>query len=103
METVGALFSGREPWTRGRFPEGEGPMIWFAAAAIAGAMATTGPAERPPSYHLPPAFGRTAEELLNAPDRHVRGLSPLANQMLAEGMKRSRTFEAIIEAIEGTD
>ena len=78
-------------------------MIWFAAAAIAGAIATTGPADRPPSYHLPPAFGRTVEELLNAPDRHVRGLSPLANQMLAEGMKRSRTFEAIVEAIEGTD
>jgi len=78
-------------------------MIWFAAAAIAGAIATTGPADPPPSYHLPPAFGRTVDELLTAPDRHVRGLSPLANHMLSEGMKRSRTFEAIVETLEGTD
>src|SRR5262245_56908103 len=88
---------------RGRFPEGEGPMTWFTAALIAGAVATGGSAKPALSYRLLPAFGRTADELLTAPDRHVRGLSPLANQLLAEGLKRSRTFEAIIEAIEGTD
>ena len=78
-------------------------MIWFTAALIAGAVATTGPADLTPSYRLPPAVGRSAHELLTAPDRHVRGVSALAQQLLTEGLKRSRTFEAIVEALEATD
>jgi hypothetical protein len=78
-------------------------MIWFTAALIAGAVATTRPADSAPSYRLPPSVGRSVHELLNAPDRHVRAVSTLAQQLLTEGMKRSRTFEAIVEALEATD
>ncbi len=97
------LFPGRETWMRGRFPNGEGPMIWFTAALIAGAVATASPAEPTPSNRLRPNVGRSVHELLTADDRHVRGVSPLAQQLLTEGVKRSHTFEAILSALEATD
>jgi len=78
-------------------------MIWFTAALIAGAVATASPAEPAPSNRLRPVVGRNVHELLTAPDRHVRGVSPLAQQLVSEGMKRSQTFEAIVSALEATD
>ena len=78
-------------------------MIWFTAALIAGAVATASPAEPTPSNRLRPNVGRSVHELLTADDRHVRGVSPLAQQLLTEGVKRSHTFEAILSALEATD
>ena len=78
-------------------------MIWFTAALIAGAVATASPAEPTPSNRPRLNVGRSVHELLTAEDRHVRGVSPLAQQLVGEGMKRSHTFEAIVSALEATD
>jgi hypothetical protein len=78
-------------------------MTWFTAALIAGAMAAAGPADPTPSNRLRPAVGRSVHELLTADDRHVRAVNPLAHELIAEGLKRSKTFEEIVAALEATD
>jgi hypothetical protein len=78
-------------------------MTWFTAALIAGALAAAGPADPAPSTRLRPAVGRSVHELLTADDRHVRAVNSLAHELIAEGLRRSKTFEDIVAALEATD
>jgi hypothetical protein len=78
-------------------------MTWFTAALIAGTLAAAGPADPASSNRLRPAVGRSVLELLTADDRHVRAVNALAHELIAEGLKRSRTFEDIVSALEATD
>jgi hypothetical protein len=42
-------------------------------------------------------------ELLRPPSRRVSGLDPAAGRLLAEGLRRSRTFASLMSAIQKTD
>jgi hypothetical protein len=69
----------------------------FSTVALAGPAA---PARTPPDVStVSPAHYL----LLNAPDRRVRGADPRLQSLLAEGLHRSRTFAALMTAVNRSD
>lgn len=50
-----------------------------------------------------PAIMRTVSELLTAPDRTIRTTDRAVQHLLSRGMARSRTFTALVHALDQTD
>lgn len=77
-------------------------MFYLLPALTVAALAVVEPAPAP-AYRSRPAILRTAAELLDAPDRRVRGTSPHVHQLLAEGLKRSPTFRSLMATLDRAD
>ena len=85
-------------------------MIGLIPALLAGAVAATLPPEPVANANrsYPPVrVGRRSpadyEPLLSAPDRKVRGTHPEIQALIAQGMRRSATFAALLFELDTTD
>ena len=74
-------------------------MLSLLSVGLVGALALADPAAPAPSSPISPAHYL----LLNAPDRRVRAPDARVHSLLAEGLHRSRTFAALITALNRTD
>jgi hypothetical protein len=78
-------------------------MVPVAAALLAGVFAATGAPDPTASNRTRPTIARDAHALLTAPDRVVRATSERAQELVEQGISRSRTFAELMAALESTD
>ena len=78
-------------------------MLQVLALAVT-AVVTIGPSHR---LSTPVSHGRLAEPeityLMEAPERRIRAFSPQLQQGVADGLRRSPTFAAIVRALQESD
>ena len=78
-------------------------MSWFLTLTLAGTIAgSPSPATNMPAIAAPPPAA-IAARLLAADTRRIRAVTPRVTQLIAEGIKRSRTFANLVADVHRTN
>ena len=79
-------------------------LLWFLSLALAGAVVDgPSPASNSPVTAMAPSPSVTAAGLLAAETRRIRGATPRMNNLIADGVQRSRTFAELVNELHATD
>jgi hypothetical protein len=78
-------------------------MMWFLSLALSGAVISTPATPSAPERAIVPATTITAQALIAADSRRVRAATPRMRGLVADGIRRSRTFADLVIQIHATD
>jgi hypothetical protein len=79
-------------------------MTWFLTLTLAGALAGSPPSHaKTPLSVAAPSPAEVAESLLAADTRRLRAATPRVGALIAEGIRRSRTFAGLVADLHQTN
>ena len=79
-------------------------MSWFVTLTLVGALAgEPARSSKPPLPVATPSVSDAAVTLLAADTRRLRGATPLVSGLITEGVRRSRTFAALVNELHRTN